>query len=62
MGGSFSRGGDGRSAAIGWTSKDSLDWRRILAAAKAGGLQQYFIEQSWNLTVQGIAYPTTPKV
>src|SRR5215211_7677161 len=42
--------------------KDSLDWPRIFAAAKAGGLKNYFIEQSWDLTVQGVAYLKTLKV
>jgi len=41
---------------------DSLDWPRIFAAAKAGGLKNYFIEQSWDLTVQGVAYLKTLKV
>jgi hypothetical protein len=41
------------SVAVG---KDSLDWARIFAAAKRGGLANYFIEQSWDLTVQGVAY------
>ena len=36
--------------------KDSLDWPKIFAAAKAGGLKNYFLEQSWDLTVQGAAY------
>ena len=35
---------------------DGLDWRRIFAAAKTGGLKNYFVEQSWDLTVQGVAY------
>jgi sugar phosphate isomerase/epimerase len=35
---------------------DSLDWPKIFAAAKAGGLKNYFLEQSWDLTVQGAAY------
>ena len=39
--------------------KDSLDWPRIFAAAKAGGLKNYFLEQSWDLTVQGAAYLKT---
>jgi sugar phosphate isomerase/epimerase len=39
--------------------KDSLDWPRIFAAAKAGGLKNYFLEQSWDLTVQGVAYLKT---
>lgn len=43
----------GPSVAVG---KDSLDWARIFAAAKRGGLVNYFIEQSWDLTAQGVAY------
>jgi len=35
---------------------DSLDWPKIFAAAKAGGVKNYFLEQSWDLTVQGVAY------
>jgi sugar phosphate isomerase/epimerase len=38
---------------------DSLDWRKIFAAAKAGGVKNYFLEQSWDLTVQGAAYLKT---
>ena len=41
---------------------DSLDWPKIFAAAKAGGLKNYFLEQSWDLTVQGVAYLKTLKV
>jgi sugar phosphate isomerase/epimerase len=40
---------------------DSLDWPKIFAAAKAGGLKNYFLEQSWELTVQGAAYLKTLK-
>jgi sugar phosphate isomerase/epimerase len=40
---------------------DSLDWPRIFAAAKAGGVKNYFLEQSWELTVQGVAYLKTLK-
>jgi hypothetical protein len=36
--------------------KDSLDWAKIFGAAKAGGLKNYFIEQSWDLTVAGVAF------
>jgi sugar phosphate isomerase/epimerase len=36
--------------------KDSLDWPKIFVAAKSGGLKNYFIEQNWQLTVQGVAY------
>jgi sugar phosphate isomerase/epimerase len=41
---------------------DSLDWPKIFAAAKAGGVKNYFLEQSWELTVQGVAYLKTLKV
>jgi len=41
---------------------DSLDWQRIFTAAKAGGLKNYFLEQNWDLTVQGVAYLKTLKV
>lgn len=41
---------------------DSLDWQKIFAAAQAGGLKNYFLEQSWDLTVQGVAYLKTLKV
>jgi len=57
-----SPGGPGRSGprppqvAVG---KDSLDWPRIFAAARTGGVRNYFLEQSWELTVQGVAYLKT---
>ncbi len=38
---------------------DSLDWPKIFAAAKAGGVKNYFLEQNWELTVQGAAYLKT---
>ena len=41
---------------------DSLDWPKIFAAAKTGGLKNYFLEQSWDLTVRGVAYLKTLKV
>jgi sugar phosphate isomerase/epimerase len=40
-------------AAVG---KDSLDWPKIFAAAKIGGMKNYFVEQNWDLTVQSVAY------
>ena len=45
------RGGAG--VAVG---KDSLDWSKIFAAAKTGGVKNYFVEQNWDLTVQSVAY------
>jgi sugar phosphate isomerase/epimerase len=53
------RGGRGAGLAVG---KDSLDWPKIFAAAKKGGLRNYFVEQSWELTVQSVAYLKTLKV
>ena len=42
--------------------KDSLDWPKIFTAAKTGGVKNYFVEQSWELTVQGVAYLKTLNV
>jgi sugar phosphate isomerase/epimerase len=53
------RGGGGVGLAVG---KDSLDWPKIFAAAKTGGLKNYFVEQSWDLTVQSVAYLKTLEV
>jgi sugar phosphate isomerase/epimerase len=39
--------------------KDSLDWPKIFAAAKTGGVKNYFVEQPWDLTVQSVAYLKT---
>lgn len=47
------------SVAVG---KDSLDWPKIFAAAKKNGLKNYFIEQNWDLTVQGVAFLKSLKV
>jgi hypothetical protein len=35
---------------------DSLDWPKIFATAATGGVKNYFVEQSWDLTVQSVAY------
>jgi sugar phosphate isomerase/epimerase len=42
--------------------KDSLDWAKIFAAAKTGGLKNYFVEQTWDLTVQSVTFLKTLKV
>ncbi len=42
--------------------KDSLDWAKIFAAAKTGGVKNYFVEQNWNLTVESVAYLKTLSV
>jgi len=53
------RGGGGRGLAVG---KDSLDWAKIFTAAKTGGVKNYFIEQTWDLTVESVAYLKTLNV
>src|ERR1039457_1652953 len=56
-GGQGARGGRGGPQLA--AGKDSLDWAKIFAAAKTGGLKNYFVEQSWDLTVQSVAYLKT---
>jgi len=54
------RGGrGGPQLAVG---KDSLDWAKIFAAARTGGVKNYFVEQSWDLTLQSVAYLKTLNV
>jgi sugar phosphate isomerase/epimerase len=36
--------------------KGSIDWVRTFKAAKTGGVKNYFVEQSWDLTQQSVAY------
>jgi sugar phosphate isomerase/epimerase len=55
-GGRGGRGGGG--LAVG---HDSLDWAKIFAAAKTGGVKNYFVEQNWDLTVQSVAFLKTLK-
>jgi sugar phosphate isomerase/epimerase len=51
-----SSGGRGvRSSGIA-VGKDGLDWPRIFAAARTGGVKNYFVEQDWDLTVQSVAF------
>jgi len=49
-----SRGARGSAGVA--VGKDSLDWPKIFAAAKNGGVKNYFVEQNWDLTVQSVAY------
>jgi sugar phosphate isomerase/epimerase len=58
-GGKQGRPGRGPGLAVG---KDSLDWAKIFAAARTGGVKNYYIEQSWELTVQSVAYLKTLNV
>ena len=57
-GGQGARGGRGGRAGLA-VGNDSLDWSKIFAAAKTGGVKNYFVEQTWDLTVQSVAYLKT---
>ncbi len=37
----------------------SIDWVKTFTAAKVGGVENYFVEQSWQLTPQSVAYLKT---
>jgi sugar phosphate isomerase/epimerase len=43
--------------------KDTVDWPKVFAAAKAGGVKNYFVEHEgangWDTTVQSVAYLKT---
>jgi sugar phosphate isomerase/epimerase len=49
-------GGGGNALALG---EDTVDWVKVFAAAKTAGLQNYFVEQSWELTVKSVAFLKT---
>jgi sugar phosphate isomerase/epimerase len=51
--------GGGPGVAVG---HDSLDWPKIFRAAKTGGIKNYFVEQTWDLTLQSVAYLKTLNV
>ena len=36
--------------------KGTIDWVKTFTAAKAAGVQSYFVEQNWELTRQSVAY------
>jgi sugar phosphate isomerase/epimerase len=36
--------------------KGSIDWVKTFRAAKAAGVQSYYVEQNWELTQQSVAY------
>jgi len=41
------------NAAVG---KGSIDWKRVFAAARTGGVKNYFIEQNMEMTRDGVAF------
>ncbi len=51
--------GEGGGLAVG---EDSVDWTKVFEAGKTGGLQNFFVEQSWDLTVKSVAYLETLNV
>jgi sugar phosphate isomerase/epimerase len=53
--GQGARSGRGRPRGVA-VGRDSLDWPKIFAAARTGGVKNYFVEQSWDLTVESVAY------
>jgi sugar phosphate isomerase/epimerase len=53
------RGGRRPQVAVG---QGSIDWVKTFTAAKTGGVKNYFVEQSWELTRQSVAYLKTLKV
>ena len=41
--------------------KGSIDWVKTFTAAKSAGVKNYFVEQTWQLTRQSVAYLKTLK-
>jgi sugar phosphate isomerase/epimerase len=50
------RGGRNPQVALG---KGSIDWVKTFTAAKVGGVKNYFVERTWELTQQSVAYLKT---
>jgi sugar phosphate isomerase/epimerase len=53
------RGGRRPQVAVG---KGTIDWVKTFATAKTGGVKNYFVEQSWDLTQQSVAFLKTLEV
>jgi sugar phosphate isomerase/epimerase len=53
------RGGRNPQVAVG---QGSIDWVKTFTAAKVGGVKNYFVEQTWELTQQSVAYLKTLNV
>jgi sugar phosphate isomerase/epimerase len=52
------RGRQGVQAGVA-VGKDGVDWAKVFASAKTGGVKNYFVEQNWDLTVQSVNYLKT---
>jgi sugar phosphate isomerase/epimerase len=53
------RGGRRPQVALG---QGTIDWVKTFSAAKVGGVKNYFVEQSWELTQKSVAYLKTLEV
>jgi sugar phosphate isomerase/epimerase len=53
------RGGRRPQVAVG---QGTIDWVKTFTAATTGGVKNYFVEQSWELTQKSVAYLKTLKV
>jgi sugar phosphate isomerase/epimerase len=53
------RGGQHPQVALG---QGSIDWVKTFTAAKVGGVKNFFVEQTWELTQQSVAYLKTLNV
>jgi sugar phosphate isomerase/epimerase len=53
------RGGRHPQVALG---RGSIDWVKTFTAARVGGVRNYFVEQTWELTQQSVAYLKNLKV
>jgi hypothetical protein len=51
--------GEGGPLAVG---EDTVDWVKVFQAAKIGGLENYFVEQNWDVTVRSVAFLKTLNV
>jgi sugar phosphate isomerase/epimerase len=49
------RRGGGRRPQVA-VGKGSIDWVKTFTAAKVGGVENYFVEQNWELTQQSVAF------
>jgi sugar phosphate isomerase/epimerase len=61
-GGGRAAGAGGRGGTAMAVGEDMVDWVRVFQAAKAGGLKNYFVEQSWDITVRSVAFLKTLNV
>ena len=54
--------GEGQLNLIAWEGYVDSSWVKTFTAAKVGGVRNYFVEQSWELTQPSVAYLKNLKV